>query len=58
MVWITDSPNMTMDINPLALRTAKTLLDFGHFECSRVKQQNNNNFSSVFQEIAFKESAV
>ena len=32
----TDNGDKSYRINPIALRTAKTLLSFGHSECSRV----------------------
>ena len=30
---------MCATFNPIALRTAKTLLSFGHSECNRVKKE-------------------
>ena len=39
---------LTLKINPIALRMAKTLLSFGHSKCSRVKVLDRNSTCSNF----------
>ena len=44
-------PYNSPDINPIALKMAKTPYSFGHSECSRVKECYPN-FASVLKMVA------